>query len=90
MTFNCINRLVDLLRQISQNESKSKILVFAATKRTVDYITDFINGNGFRAVSMHGDKSQNQRDMALNNFRSGRCSILVATDVAARGLGIFF
>lgn len=68
----------------------SKIIIFVETKKKVEGITRNIRGFGWRAVCMHGDKSQDQRDYVLKEFRNGKASILVATDVAARGLGKLF
>lgn len=63
-------------------------LVFVETKRGADALEDFLMRNGFPATSIHGDRSQSEREQALRSFRSGRTPILVATDVAARGLDI--
>lgn len=73
------------------NEHDRKTIIFVETKRRADEITRTINRRGFNAVSIHGDKSQSERDYTLNSFRSGRMNvqILVATDVASRGLGEF-
>lgn len=59
------------------------------TKKKVEGITKSIRRIGWPALSMHGDKSQQERDYVLREFRNGKSSILVATDVAARGLGNF-
>lgn len=64
------------------------ILVFVATKRLADSLEYQLSCNGFPAVSLHGDKSQEEREFALSNFKSGVKPILVATDVASRGLDI--
>ncbi|XP_055602221.1 uncharacterized protein LOC129751011 [Uranotaenia lowii] len=80
-------KLMKLLTEISA-ESETKTIVFVETKRRVDDITRSICRNGWRAVSIHGDKSQQERDYVLNAFRNGRQGILVATDVAARGLDV--
>lgn len=73
------------------NENDRKTIIFVETKRRADEITRTINRRGFNAVSIHGDKSQSERDYTLNSFRSNRMNvqILVATDVASRGLGEF-
>jgi excinuclease UvrABC helicase subunit UvrB len=63
-------------------------LVFVETKRGADALEDFLMRSGFPATSIHGDRSQSEREQALRSFRSGRTPILVATDVAARGLDI--
>lgn len=71
------------------NEHDRKTIIFVETKRRADEITRNVNRRGFKAVSIHGYKSQTDRDQTLNAFRSGRMNIqiLVATDVASRGLG---
>ena len=81
-------KLIKILSDIS-SEHDRKTIVFVETKKRADEITRAINRRGFNAVSIHGDKSQSERDYTLNSFRSGRhnVEILVATDVASRGLG---
>lgn len=64
-----------------------KILVFANTKKFVDMLALMLRRNGWPAVGIHGDKTQLQRDTIINKFKHGKTNILVATDVAARGLG---
>lgn len=71
-------------------EGFGKVLVFTNTKRFVDSLTLSLKRNGWPAVGIHGDKSQQQRDVIINKFRTGTTNILVATDVAARGLGKYF
>jgi len=81
--------LQELLSKINEdNDNPGKILIFAATKRGVDHIARFIQNFGLRCCSIHGDKSQTDRDNTLRAFRSGRVNVLVATDVAARGLDV--
>ena len=63
-------------------------LVFVETKRMADMLSDFLMTNHLPATSIHGDRSQREREMALQTFRTGRTPILVATAVAARGLDI--
>lgn len=63
-------------------------LVFCNTKKMVDEITLQLKERGYEAEGLHGDLSQNQRDTVMNLFRSGRCAILIATDVAARGIDV--
>lgn len=63
-------------------------LVFVETKRMADMLSDFLLHNRISATSIHGDRTQREREMALQTFRSGRTPILVATAVAARGLDI--
>ena len=66
----------------------SRSLIFCNTKRMVDEITIRLKEKGYEAEGLHGDLSQNQRDTVMNLFRSGRCEILIATDVAARGIDV--
>jgi ATP-dependent RNA helicase DDX5/DBP2 len=79
-------KLLKLLSEI-QTDRNSKTIIFGETKRKVDEIRQFLMQNRFRAVAIHGDKSQRERDFVLNKFREDRQSILIATDVASRGLG---
>lgn len=66
----------------------ARSLIFCNTKRMVDEITIRLKEKGYEAEGLHGDLSQNQRDTVMNLFRSGRCAILIATDVAARGIDV--
>ncbi|XWS08443.1 hypothetical protein CRYUN_Cryun40dG0003000 [Craigia yunnanensis] len=76
------------LEQILQAQERgSKVIIFCSTKRLCDQLARGL-GRNFGAVAFHGDKSQNERDWVLSQFRSGKSPILVATDVAARGLDI--
>lgn len=65
----------------------SRILVFMETKRGCDQVTRQLRMDGWPALSIHGDKSQSERDWVLNEFKTGKSPIMTATDVAARGLG---
>ncbi|KAF9485530.1 DEAD-domain-containing protein [Pholiota conissans] len=79
--------LLDILA--SQNkEDLGLTLVFVETKRMADMLSDFLMGNSLPATSIHGDRTQREREMALQTFRTGRTPIMVATAVAARGLDI--
>jgi len=64
------------------------ILIFVETKRNCDFVEDVLCEKGFPACSIHGDKTQREREDSLRSFKTGRCPVLVATDVAARGLDI--
>uniref|UniRef100_A0A674CQV2 RNA helicase n=1 Tax=Salmo trutta TaxID=8032 RepID=A0A674CQV2_SALTR len=77
--------LLDLLNATGKN---SLTLVFVETKKGADALEDFLYREGYACTSIHGDRSQRDREEALHQFRSGRCPILVATAVAARGLDI--
>lgn len=63
-------------------------LVFCNTKRKVDELTEALKGRGYFAEGLHGDLKQSQRDRVMNGFRSGKTEILIATDVAARGIDV--
>lgn len=66
----------------------SKILIFTETKRSADALTREMRTDGWPALSIHGDKEQSERDWVLKEFREGKNPILIATDVAARGLDV--
>ena len=78
--------LIDLLR--THIPKGQLTLVFTATKRNADHLEDTLCRLGFPATSIHGDRSQRERMEALASFKSGRTPVMVATDVAARGLDI--
>ncbi len=78
---------VGLLKHLLGQETGS-FLVFARTKHATDRLAKRLSGSGMRAVAMHGDRTQNQRNQALAGFRDGRYRVLVATDVAARGIHV--
>jgi len=80
-------KLMKLLNEMSQNKTE-KTIVFCQTKRKVDSITRLMRRSGWPAMCIHGDKSQEERDWVLKEFRTGNAPILVATDVAARGLDV--
>ncbi len=63
-------------------------LIFCNTKKMVDELTGLLKAEGFQAEGLHGDLTQYQRDIAMNQFRSGTTNILIATDVAARGIDV--
>nr|CZQ42530.1 DEAD (Asp-Glu-Ala-Asp) box helicase 3 [Pimephales promelas] len=77
--------LLDLLNAAGKD---SLTLVFVETKKGADALEDFLYREGYACTSIHGDRSQRDREEALQQFRSGRCPIMVATAVAARGLDI--
>jgi ATP-dependent RNA helicase DDX5/DBP2 len=77
-------RVEQILRS---QEQGAKIIIFCSTKRMCDMLARNL-GREFGAAAIHGDKSQGERDFVLSQFRAGRTPILVATDVAARGLDI--
>ncbi|CAN0878010.1 DEAD-box ATP-dependent RNA helicase 20 [Linum grandiflorum] len=79
------NKLVKLLEDIMDG---SRILIFMDTKKGCDQITRQLRMDGWPALSIHGDKSQAERDWVLSEFKSGKNPIMTATDVAARGLDV--
>jgi ATP-dependent RNA helicase RhlE len=77
----------DLLRHLLYNE-KGRTLVFARTKRGTERLAKQLTRDGFAASMIHGDRTQSQRTAALSSFEEGRTQVLVATDLAARGLHV--
>jgi len=77
-----------VLLKMVKEPSFQKVIVFADTKRNVKTVTQKLHQSGVQVDEIHGNKSQNYRLKALNDFKSGRIKVLVATDVAARGLDI--
>lgn len=77
-----------LLAYLLKHEDVSSTLVFTRTKHGADRVAKFLNKEKITAASIHGDKSQNARQTALANFKSGSVRVLVATDIAARGIDI--
>ncbi|KAJ7520745.1 hypothetical protein O6H91_19G020900 [Diphasiastrum complanatum] len=83
--------LMDLIhaqKALGTSNQHQLTLVFVETKRGADALEDWLSRMGFPATSIHGDRTQSEREQALRSFRSGQTPILVATDVAARGLDI--
>jgi len=81
------DRLVKHLEKIMDDKA-SKCLIFTGTKRTADDITKFLRHDGWPCLAIHGDKQQNERDWVLAEFKSGKSPIMVATDVASRGIDV--
>ena len=80
-------KLAKLLEEIG-SEPQNKILIFVETKRKCDELTRLMRRDGYPAMCIHGDKQQKERDWVLGEFKHGATTILVATDVAARGLDV--
>jgi superfamily II DNA/RNA helicase len=78
----------EIVARILQAESRSRVMVFCRTKRSAQRLADDLLDRGFAAASIHGDLNQLAREKALRRFREGRVDVLVATDVAARGIDI--
>jgi ATP-dependent RNA helicase DeaD len=94
---NAIEQNYFLVKEVDKNKLLIRLLdlkkdcsaiLFANTKKDVDEITSYLQDKGFLADAVHGDLKQNQRQYVMNNFRKGKIKILIATDVAARGLDI--
>jgi ATP-dependent RNA helicase RhlE len=77
-----------LLSDILKRTEVGPAVVFMRTKRRTDRVARALNKDGFKAQAIHGDRSQQQRQKAIDGFRKGRFNVLVATDVAARGLDV--
>jgi ATP-dependent RNA helicase RhlE len=96
-TLECIDQSVFFVDQNSKNSlllellrdgDMERVLVFARTKHRADKVATMLEKNRIRADAIHGNKSQNQREKAMHNFKSGHIQVLVATDIAARGIDI--
>lgn len=78
----------ELLRYVLQNPELAKVIVFTRTKHGANQVSEMLEKNGFSSAAIHGNKSQNARQKALESFRAGQVRVLVATDIAARGIDI--
>jgi ATP-dependent RNA helicase RhlE len=78
----------ELLAELFADAALARTIVFTRTKRGADRVAKHLEGAGISAASIHGDKSQSQRERALAAFKAGACRALVATDIAARGIDI--
>ena len=78
----------NLILEILRDQSVTRALVFTRTKYNANKLESWLNQNGISAAAIHGNKSQNARQRALENFRTGDIRILVASDIAARGIDI--
>ena len=83
-----MGRKLDALELILKANGDRLTLIFSNTKRMVDDITERLNRAGIRAEGLHGDMKQSQRTKVMDSFKQGRLSVLVATDVAARGIDV--
>jgi ATP-dependent RNA helicase RhlE len=77
-----------LLGRLLSDPAFSRVIVFTRTKRGANQVADVLDTDGVRAVALHGNKSQPARQKALEQFRAGRARVLVATDIAARGIDV--
>lgn len=78
----------EVLSRLLDMYNPKRSLVFCNTKRRVDELTGALQGRGYFAEGLHGDMKQSQRDRVMNGFRNGKTEILIATDVAARGIDV--
>ena len=83
-----MGRKNDMLLLLLAEHDPKRSIIFSNTKAMVDELTTFLNENGFKADGLHGDMKQSQRDSVMGAFKGGRTTILVATDVAARGIDV--
>uniref|UniRef100_A0A8C5DWA2 RNA helicase n=1 Tax=Gouania willdenowi TaxID=441366 RepID=A0A8C5DWA2_GOUWI len=81
------DKLIRLLEEI-MSEKENKTIIFCETKKRCDDLTRRMRRDGWPAMGIHGDKSQQERDWVLNEFKYGKAPILIATDVASRGLDV--
>lgn len=79
---------IEVLARVLQAEGRGLTIVFCRTRRSCDQVTAELSRRGFAAAAVHGDLGQSQRERALRAFRNGKVDVLVATDVAARGLDV--
>jgi ATP-dependent RNA helicase RhlE len=77
-----------LLVEVLKTETTDRVLVFTRTKHGADKVVRHLQKTGFAAEAIHGNKSQNQRERVLADFRDGKLRILIATDIAARGIDV--
>lgn len=77
-----------LLKNILKQEDVKHALVFSQTKHGANKIVDFLKTHGIKVAAIHGNKSQGAREAALSDFKSGKVTVLVATDIAARGIDV--
>jgi len=79
-----------LLRYLIKTQEMKQVLVFVSATRTADNLVEKLNKNGIQAMAMHSKKSQGARTEALNKFKAGKLTVLVATDLVSRGIDIQF
>ena len=79
---------LELVARVLQAEGRRLTMIFCQTKRTAQQLADDLDDRGFAAAAVHGDLSQGAREQALRAFRTGKVDVLVATDVAARGIDV--
>jgi ATP-dependent RNA helicase RhlE len=82
------SKKMQLLSDLLKDDALEQVLVFTRTKRGADRLAKNLAKNGVTSAAIHGDKSQNQREQSLDRFRKGKMRVLVATDVASRGIDV--
>ena len=82
------DKKTELLAELLKNEALDSVLIFSRTKHGADRVVKHLAGKGIAATAMHADKSQGERTRALDDFKSGKIRVLVATDIAQRGLDV--
>ncbi|MDO5053352.1 MAG: DEAD/DEAH box helicase, partial [Pseudoclavibacter sp.] len=78
----------ELIARVLQAEGRGKTVVFMRTKRAAAKLSEELQDRGFQVAAVHGDLNQEQRERAMSSFRSGKKDVLIATDVAARGIDV--
>src|SRR5690606_377384 len=78
----------EVLEELLNHAEVTKVIIFGRTKRGVNKLSQHLQKKGHKATAIHGNKSQPQRQRALKAFAQNKCTILVATDVAARGIDV--
>ncbi|WZU01701.1 DEAD/DEAH box helicase [Erysipelothrix sp. D19-032] len=82
------NQKISLVTQLLQIHDANGIMIFCNTKKMVDELTTELNKVGFPALGLHGDMKQEMRSMVMGRFKRGMVKVLIATDVAARGIDV--
>jgi ATP-dependent RNA helicase DDX5/DBP2 len=77
-----------LVNILDKSLDLGKVMIFVAQKRVADDLCRRLQRENFRALALHGDKEQGERDWVLNQFREGKCQLMIATDVASRGIDV--
>jgi superfamily II DNA/RNA helicase len=79
---------IEVVARILQAEGRGKTVIFTRTKRAAQTLVDELNDRGFNAAAVHGDMGQEQRERSMASFKAGKKDVLIATDVAARGIDV--
>jgi ATP-dependent RNA helicase RhlE len=79
---------IEVLEELLQKEGFDKVILFGRTKWGIEKLSKTLHQRGFKVASIHGNKSQSQRQLALENFKKNKIQVLLATDIAARGIDV--